>query len=314
MLASDLVEVVSAVHLSSYVEGRFTERGGLMIVGPPGVLKTTFISVLDRHYEDAIMLSDVNARMLVQLRDAIAGGSVRTLVFPELAKLYQRVEHTAANAEGVLQALAGEGFQAASFEDSRVSRLRARGTIIGAMTPATRERHFARWEENGFNRRFLWSLIRLADPGVLERAVVEWKLIDFNIKHVPRPPVMGESIPNLTTRAERQDLKILCKYQPGTSHALHLQLLTRVLAVLRWWYEQVGDTRDPMATLHRFAESLGRDGGDVELDEPGRASPDEEKRIRRSAASTLARARWKKKKRSSKKGRKRKPRRPGRGK
>lgn len=296
MLASDLVEVLCAAHLASLVEGPFNERGGIMVVGPPGVLKSTFVSTLDHHYQDAIMMSDVNVKSLVRMRDAIASGKVNTLVLPELAKVYERADVTSMNVEGTLRALTAEGFSAASFEDSRVNRLQARAVVIAALTPSLVETHFSAWEESGFNRRFLWCLIRLSDPTALERAAVNWKRIDFRIRHVPLAP-LGSKIPNLTEHAERKRLAVLVKYQPGGDHAIQIQLMVRILAVLRWWYNETGDRRDPMQTVEAFAVSLGRAGAELELEEPSKPNlKAEQKRVAHSAASTLAHRRWNKRK------------------
>lgn len=300
LTANEFVELICAVHLSAFVEGPFTEHGGLMVVGPPGMLKSTFIEVLDKQYHDAVMLSDVNVQMLTQLRDAIANRNITTLVLPELAKLFERHANTAANVEGTLRAMAGEGFTAASFEDARINRLRARATIIGAMTPSTQAAHFKQWEESGFNRRFIWSLIRLSDPNILDQAVVEWRLVNFQVKHVPRHPVGSEMIPNRTLREERVQLRNLVKYQPGGSHSLQLQLLTKMLAVLRYWYDSVGDTRDPMQTMLNFAPALGREGVEISFKtKPSRAN------VSKEAASLLAHRRWNKVKRKHHKRRKR---------
>jgi hypothetical protein len=296
MQAAELVEMICALHLTSYVDSPFPERGGLMLVGPPAVLKSTFIEVLDRHYPDALMVSDMNARSLAQLRDAISAGRIRTLVLPELAKLYERKEDTASNLEGTLRAMAAEGFQAASFEDSRVNRVKAHCMVMGAMTGAIQARHFTSWEETGFNRRFLWSLIYLEDPTILERAVVQWQRIDFQVRHIMRAPLTGEKIPNVTTQAERDHLRIAIKYQPGGDHAIQLHLLVKSLAVLRWWYMIVGDGRDPMQVIESFARSLGRDGVALKLDAPPPADVVKEAREQaRLHASALARKRWVKK-------------------
>jgi hypothetical protein len=295
MRASDLVEVMCAAHLGNMVESPFSERGGIMLVGPPGVLKTTFVSVLDQTYQDAVMMSDVNVKSLVQLRDVIAQGRVTTLVFPELAKLYERADVTSMNVEGTIRALAAEGFTAASFEDSRVNRLTARAMIIGAMTPAVVTKHFPNWEESGFNRRFLWALIRLSDPNALERSAVAWERINFRMAHVPLPPLNGK-IPNKTTIRERNQLLAMTKYQPGGDHAIQVQLLIRIAAVLRWWYAETGQARNAIDTVAAFAPALGKTG--VTIDLPQGAEQDavnyamEEQAAMSEAASQLARKRW----------------------
>lgn len=293
MRASDLVEVLCAAHLGNMVEGPFLERGGIMLVGPPGVLKTTFVSVLDQQYQDAIMLSDINVKSLIQLRDSIASGKINTLVLPELAKLYERADVTAMNIEGTLRALAAEGFSGASFEDSRVNRLVARAMIIGAMTPATVTKRFTGWEESGYNRRFLWCLLKLSDPNALERAAVQWQRINFRMAHVPLPP-LSSTIPNKTTVRERERLLNMVKYQPGGDHAIQLQTMIRILAVLRWWYAESGNARNAMDTIEAFAPALGKTGVALRLPK----SPDEvddamEAQVSMSnAASLLSRKRW----------------------
>lgn len=295
MRTSDLVEVICAAHLGQFVESPFQERGGIMLVGPPGVLKTTFVSVLDQQYQDAIMLSDVNVKSLIQLRDNIASGKINTLVLPELAKLYERADSTSSNVEGTIRALVAEGFAAASFEDSRINRLIARAMVIGAMTPAVLNSRFTGWEESGFNRRFLWCLLKLADPAALENAAVNWQRINFRMQHVPLPPLNG-AVPNKTTQRERRQLATWVKYQPGGDHAIQIQLLTRILAVLRWWYAESGSSRNAMDTLEAFAPALGKTGVALELPQ----SPDEvdlvleEQMARSNAASQLAHGRWSK--------------------
>lgn len=286
MKASELVEVLCAAHLGNMVESPFKERGGIMVVGPPGVLKTTFVSVLDSQYQDVVMMSDCNVKSLVRFRDPISQGKINTLVLPELAKIYERLDATAKNVEGTLRSLTAEGFTAASFEDSRINRLTARAMVIGALPPSLLESHFNEWEESGFNRRFLWVLIRLADPLALERAAINWQRIEFRQSFVPRHP-LGETIPNLTTQRERMRLSAMIKYQPGGDHAMQLQLMVRILAVLRWWYTEAGFKRNAMETMERFAPALGKTGVALEL--PNKRDSVDEMRERQMEMSNAAR-------------------------
>jgi hypothetical protein len=303
MHASDLCEVLCAAHLGATVEGPFSDRGGIMLVGPPAVLKTTFVSVLDKNYPDALMLSDINVQSLIRMRDAIAAGKVNTLVLPELQKVYERAEVTSQNVEGTLRAIVAEGFSAASFEDSRINRLSARALVVAALQPSVVEKHFSAWEESGFNRRFLWPLVRLKDPGALERAAVAWQKIDFRIRHVPLPPALGDPIPNLTTVRERQRLAALVKHQPGGDHSIQIQLMTRILAVLRWWYQEAGEKRDAMDTVERFAVALGKQGAELELRRPrGHADPQEAQAVH-NAGAVLAGRRWEAKRKAKAKAR-----------
>lgn len=304
MKLNEFVEVMCAAHLSSYVESPFRDRGGIMVVGAPATLKSTITFVLDRAYNDVVALSDANTKGLVALRDAIASGSIRTLIFPELAKLYQRHEMVASNLEGTLNALAGEGFAAASFEDQRVNSIKARATIIGALTPATQRKMFPHWEESGFNRRFLWPLVRLQNPAALEEAVIDWKLIDLNVGSVPRAPLDGAKIPNLTTSDERRQLFRWTKYQPGSNHALQMQLLSKIVSVLRWHYKLTKDRRDAMTTVGSFCQALGKEGTELVFDQKRRKGH----KVRVSphrAAQVLGKHRANVAKQKAKKGKKR---------
>jgi len=263
---ADLLEVLCAAHLSSYVPAPSEDRGGIMLVGPPNTFKSTMLDTVDRQYPDTLQVSDLNAKALSNYRDAMSGGSVRSLLIPELAKLYQRKAETAENLEGTIQALVAEGWHSASFEDSRQNRFRARCFCIAAMTPKTQQVHYQQWEDSGFSRRFLWSLYRLKNPDALERALLEWRRVEFEVVHLPRQPHPGEIIRNTTTYEERQLLQRWVKYQPGVgAHTLQVQTLTRMLAVLKWWYAQVSPQRSAIDTLSRFAASLGREGAEVEL-------------------------------------------------
>lgn len=257
-----LLEMLCAVHLSSYVESPFKDAGGLMIVGPPGMMKSTGLDILDANYADALSLTDINAQMLNKLRNKISQGAVRTLVLPELSKLYERNPATAANVEGTLRALVSEGFAAASYEDATLQRYKVRATVIAALVPSFRDKNMERWDDSGFARRFLWSMLRLQRPDVLEDAVEEWKLVDFGLTQVPPVPTPAV-IPNLTTKVERAELRRMLKTQPPP-HAAQFQMLAKSLAVLKWWKrnQRKGDSKyDAFDTVCYFARSLGKHGG-----------------------------------------------------
>lgn len=261
------LDVLCAAHLSSYLDYPFRSRGGLMVVGPPGILKSTALAVLDDNYADALLLSDINAQNLNKLKGRIVAGAIRTLVLPELGKIYERNPATASNVEGVLRALADEGFASASFEDATLQRYRAKVTVVAGMVPELRERRAQEWEDSGFSRRFLWSLLRLKRPDVLDQAVEDGELLDFGMTRiipVPAPPV----IPNLTTKTERAALRLMLKAQPSP-HTLQFQMLVKVFGVLKWWKRRNGKPRrgeyDAMDTVAIFARSLGKHGAELVL-------------------------------------------------
>lgn len=264
--AHDLLEMLCAAHLTAYVQSPFHERGGVMLVAPPGALKSTFIGELDSQYHDALTLTDLNAKALTSLRDRIGAGQIKTLVFPEYAKLYERGSDTASNLEGSIRALVAEGFTAAAFEPQGVARLRARCMVVGAMTPSFFTQRYEQWEKNGFVRRFLWAFFRLQRPDILDEAILEWRRLRLSARRAPPMPSMDEIIPNASTRAEREQLRRMVKYQPGGSSTLQLQVLVKILSVLRWSYERSDIDRDPMEVLEGLGEALGREGVEIALE------------------------------------------------
>jgi len=260
---SSLIETLCAAHLTSYVESPFQDRGGIFIVGPPSVLKSTLLDIVARNYNDAISVSDINARTLDDLRDQIAAKAIRTLVIPEYRKLHERHTYTSSNVEGTIRALVGEGFGAASFGDGRINQMKARCTLLSAMQPKFQAEHFKAWEDSGFNRRFLWSLVRMNDPQILDRAVEDWQLLEFGIAHIPPVP---SSIPNLTTREERAEMRRLVKYQPGGSASIQFAFMCKLLSVFKWWYKLMKRRdRDALAQVRAFAQTLGKEGAELVL-------------------------------------------------
>lgn len=267
-----MIESLVAAHLSSYVVSPFRDRGGIILVGPPAVFKSAMLDVIERHFPDALSLSDVNIPSLIALRDQIAQGAIRTLLLSELAKVYERDPRTAENIEGTLRAMVAEGFRAASFEDSRINRLVAKCTVLGAIPPVKMTERFNKWESSGFSRRFLFPLVALEHPDVAERAISRWELIDFDraIGRVPPLPP-GDQIPNMTTRAERDACGDMVRFQPGGrgAHASQKSLLVKMLSALRWWYKRVGrDPKRAIVTLRSFGHTLDRGGALLRVPEP----------------------------------------------
>ena len=276
MKIRQMIEVLCAMHLSSRVEGPFPSRGGIMLVGSPGVFKTSLLAVLDANYDDALMLSDVNVSTLTDYRSGMQSGRIRSIVLPELAKLYERNPATANNVIGTVRALVDEGFRSASFEDARIQRASSRCTVMGALTPALQQKHYKEWIDSGFARRFLWLLISLADEDALTDAVTKWQRIDFHAPILPRPPIDSSRIPLLSSDVERRHLLRFLKHQPGESTVVQHSTLVKIHGVLKWWYQQTGDKRDAMDTVTAFGISLGSNGAQLELELP--AEPQKRRR------------------------------------
>lgn len=251
---STFVECLKAVHLSTYVQSPFSHMCGMFVVGAPGVIKTTLLEFLDP-YETVLTLSDINTKMISSVvKSQLTNNSIKTLVLPEVQRIYERDPRTAAGVEGTIRALVEEGYRGATMEDPTVTRFRARACVIGAMTESLRDSNWKRWTDSGFSRRFMWCLIRLADSSVLMDAVEKGKLaqIDGSIVQMNTPP-MG-SIPALP-EAQKKRLRPLVRKQPHPSNVQY-ELLCRMAAVLTFYYARTGSKKDPMKTIIEFGNCL----------------------------------------------------------
>jgi hypothetical protein len=255
-----LLEVLDAAHLSKHVNGPYTQRGGIMILGPPATLKTTFIKNALEDHHDALVLSDVNIQTLISLRDDLRTGRYNTLAFTELEKLYQRRADTASNIEGSLKQMVEEGFHRASFEDQRLSISKTRCMVIGAMTNDFYARHFDEWEKSGFARRFLWCNIELENAYKLMDAVAAWELLSLGEYRSKSPG--NKSIPYNVTKAENDQLRLMLKTQRGT--ITPFVLLKKILCVLKWKYGK-REHGKPMRIMRDFSECLTDHGAQIHL-------------------------------------------------
>lgn len=258
----NLIEMVSAAHLSHYVNSPFPERAGIMLVGPPASLKTAVTEVMD-NYPNALVLSDLTVKQGVGLREDIGAAKIVTLSFSDFAKLYQRNAAGAANVEGLLRAYAAEGFRKANWEDSRTVVSPARCLIIGCMTSRFYTTHYSQWLDDGFARRFLWSHFRLQNPEAIIEAIVQGVRLEFGGTKGfnARIPTSKGAIPWNVNETDSRMLRMLLRHQAGPE--LGLILLKKILASLRWKFP--GEKDKPVEIIRDFAKSLTRDGAELTL-------------------------------------------------
>lgn len=225
-----MIEVLDAAHLTAHLSTPdFPKRGGIMLIGPPGAMKSSFIFSALSYYPSALVLSDLNINSLMACRDELISGRFKTMVFPEYEKLYQRKSDTATNIEGTIKQLVEDGFTRASFEPQGMMSMNARALVIGAITYSFYTNHYEGWKTSGFARRFLWVSIRLRDPDKIMDAVNDWKLI--SIDGIERKPIPSESIPFHVSREESGKLRAMLSTQ---SEATPFVLLKKIFAVLKW--------------------------------------------------------------------------------
>lgn len=259
MTPNVLVEVLSAAHLTRYVDHQtFASRGGIMIVSPPGSLKSSIIRDAMEGYPDVINISDLNVQTLSYMKSSLTDGKYTTIALGEYEKIYQRNPATASNIEGQLKAMVEEGFGRNSFEDQRmVSLTPARVLLIGGITPSCYQRLFTHWMENGFARRFIWVYYTLANPEAITQAIHDWKPLTFGkiIKQVPA----NCHIPYNITTTESTKLRKIIEFQPA--HETPYVLLKKIFCVLKWRYS----AKKAMRIVEEFATCIGKQGGKLEI-------------------------------------------------
>lgn len=258
-----LVEVLTAAHLTAYVTSEaFPERGGIMLLAPPGQLKTTIINnSLMPYVPQAMISSDINVDTLNRTHDQMSNGQIITLALPAFEKIYERNPQTASNVEGHIKGMCDEGFLLPSYKDQRMlGQTKARVLVVGGLVKSCYERHFTRWQENGLTRRFMWSSFHLANPEILTNAVHKWERIKFQNRI---PTVPSDKIPMNVTRAESEELRKMILQQG--SDVTPYMLLKKILACLKWKFDGRSEKKIPMEIMRDFGVSLGQASAKLEL-------------------------------------------------
>jgi hypothetical protein len=254
----NLCEIISAAHLSKHVTGPIDDRGGLILVAPPGHMKTTAAEILTE-YTGVTVCSNVTVGSLSAMKDDLLAGCTTTIVFSDMANLYRRHASVSSNIEGVVMALSGEGFRKPAFSDQRIQAIPARCLIIGCATPKFVEHMEGAWQDSGFYRRFIWARYLLFNPEVLELALTRWKRYEieetFRIKAVNGRPI---------------SYSLLEREQDFISHTLRfmkdrktaLVLAQKILCVLKWKFKHASKACE---IWEDFSQSLEPDGAKVIL-------------------------------------------------
>src|SRR5271163_2469959 len=140
------LEALCGFHLSSYVESPYNDRGGVMLVGPPSVLKTAFLDVLEEHYTTVVSMSECTARQLADMSPTFYNGAIRSIIFPDVENLYGGDPRTSGRLERAIMSLTGESRRVVNYdEDSRFQKFQSRCMIFGAMTEKFYRRNAKRW-------------------------------------------------------------------------------------------------------------------------------------------------------------------------
>lgn len=259
-----MIEILEAGHHAHHVEGDFEERGGIMQVGPPGNLKTTSLLLGFRGFSDAIVMSDLTLQQFIKMREDFVAGRYNTMAFLDLEKLYRRNASTASNLEGLVMALAAEGFRHSSAEDHRAIAFPVHAHIVGAMTTKFQMQNYTRWADNGFLRRFIWTAYHLKKTSLIGDSIDRWEKLKFGNNGSGK---LIRAIPSGKIKyvLEPQDSKRIREWmreQPGRD-GIAFAVLKRIACALLWKHSR--EKEKAWAILEDFAPSLRSDGAELVL-------------------------------------------------
>ena len=256
-----LVEIVSAMHLTRYVQSPFPQRGGLMLVAPPGAFKTTIAETMDE-YSATQVISDMNVQTLVGMKEQFLSQNITTLAFSDFAKLYKRHGSVASNMEGIIMALAEEGFRKPSWLPQTTGALPARCAIIAGMTESFFNSKVKDWEDNGFLRRFLFARYIVSNIEIMEDAVSHWRkaVLDGNFSAtIPASRTISYTL-------SREDVRLVTyaiRHQHNKVSASIM--LQKIFCVLRWKF--ASDLKKANFLIRDFMPCLSKRGGELILKE-----------------------------------------------
>lgn len=259
MTTETLCEFLDAAHLSKFVHSTFTNRGGILIVAPPGSLKTSVMEYVFDYYPNAFVLSNVNQQSLDKFREDMISNRYYTMAFPEYQMLYARDSRTAAGVEQTIAMLVEEGWRKPSFADPRAGGLKSRMLVVGGMPPNFYENHFDGWQKSGFIRRFIICMFSVDNPDMITEAIKGNRKL--GLSGIERKPVGANGIPFNIDNIEANFLHRLVKEQPDDKTPLIL--LMRIYAVFKWKH----GTSRAKAIMNDLAPSFKRDGGVLTLTE-----------------------------------------------
>jgi hypothetical protein len=256
--------VLHAACLTHRVQSNFPSRGGMLLIAPPGQMKTSMLNTLTD--QPGVMgYSDMTSKTLVEARDQIASKKIHTLLLYDFQKIYERKADTASNIVGSLRALVEEGFTSAAWEEhANIIQTKARALVMAACTPAFIRNHIVDWDESGFSRRFLFCHYSLSNPEIIVKAIMQDDPIPLVLNGSVTVP-FNLVIPLVEHPGDEHKLRKMLRHgQRGEE--VPLILLRKLLAVLRW---RCGKMRKPgvnaMHIMEEFSQCMMNEGAEITL-------------------------------------------------
>lgn len=232
-----------------------------MLVAPAGSLKTTLTELMDS-YSKTLLLSDLTIRQASLLRSDMISGKIVTLAFSDYAKLYQRQSAIAANVEGFIRGIVGEGYRNVNWEDARATSLPARSLCMAAMTDSFYKGHYSAWIEDGIARRFLWCHFKMSRESniAVTDALRQGRRLHIGSKNGFDARVPTQMIPQNVTEQESRQLLFMLKDQPCDK--IPIVMFRKMLSALKWKFNS---SKAAMNILRQFSECLSKNGAELDI-------------------------------------------------
>lgn len=261
MHVSSLIEFIDAACDTKFVQGPYEERGGLMLVAYPGSLKSTILRLGMYHHSDAMVLSDLNVKQWLKMREDFVTGRFSALGFTDFEKIYQRHSSTSSHIEGIVKGLVAEGYGVGPSGDTRMPVIPAYAMVAGAMTNTCMEDHYDEWSKSGFLRRFLWIVFSVKNQNRIAEAIRAWEKIDLG-RITVRPA--NRQIQVNISRERTLQMEKMMQEQVGFNGTGYV-LLKKIVAVLEWKYGNNGGSKRVADLLADLAPAFSKNGGKIIL-------------------------------------------------
>jgi len=268
MKLSTLMRVMWAASHSHCVISPFQQHGGMMLITPPGHLKTSIMNRIADTCITAMPLSDINSASLHQMRQDMINERLRTLFLLDMQKCYERASSTASNIEGTLRAMIEEGFGMPSWQARQGAVVSmARCMLIAGGTQEWYSTHLDNWRKTGFSRRLLWCHYYVTGQHAIQEAIFGDTPLVFDFQPVRIP--FGLRIPMVVDRSLDEWFQHLMRHQEGST-GTPMILIRRIYTVLLW-QESLTNTPEQaranvLSLLNNFALCLANTPAAVELD------------------------------------------------
>lgn len=227
-----------------------------MLVAPGGHGKTSILDPLVAELPKILPLSDLTTRQAVKLRSSIVEGKYRTLVIDEMEKLYQRMDSTALNLEGTLQAMIEQGFSDEPGSRPTGDVMKAQCLVITNLTEEFYVTRTKLWSD-AFLRRWLVCKFRLEKPDIFADAIQEWRRVEIRTTGLFTVPF--DDIPYAVTRDEQIAIRKWLQLADRDDKTPQ-QLLHKILSVLRYRFRLSGQKDLSFEILKDFSMCLSKQG------------------------------------------------------